>query len=232
MLPLLAKKASSPSHISGASRVGLLTWQRRPRATRTTTHLEPAIHPHLHDRLRPAQLGVRHPHLLTLRLGFHASATLSRSGWLIEPAITELAVMLVLRTSQPLCQSHPGPALLLSSIAAITITLPYSPLTGPLSLTAVPAWILAALAGLTAFYVIANEGAKPRYPLTTRSQTPRRPWPWMSSSPAHHAARCHLGLPAWQAASCGRDAGKSSRPPCRSSRAARTSSSAGGSVSA
>jgi hypothetical protein len=32
-----------------------------------------------------AQLGVRHPHLLTLRLGFHASATLSRSGWFIEP---------------------------------------------------------------------------------------------------------------------------------------------------
>jgi len=138
----------------------LLTWQRRPRATRTTTHLEPAFHPHLHDRLRPAQLGVRHPHLLTLRLGFHASATLSRSGWFIESTITEFAVMLVLRTNRPFYQSHPGRALLLSSIA-ITITLPYSPLPGPLAFTAVPAWIRPALAGLTAFYVIANEGAKP-----------------------------------------------------------------------
>jgi hypothetical protein len=63
-------------------------------------------------------------------------------------------------------------------------------------------------------------------PLTTGSQTPRRPWPWMSSSPAHQAARCHLGLPAWQAASCGRDAGKSRRPLCRSCRPAGTSSSA------
>jgi hypothetical protein len=36
--------------------------------------------------------------------------------------------------------------------------LPYSPLAGPLGLTAVSAWILAALAGLTAFYVITNEG--------------------------------------------------------------------------
>ncbi len=60
--------------------------------------------------------------------------------------------MLVLRTSRPFCQSHPGPALLLSSvaIATITITLPYRLLAGPLGLTAVPAWILAALAGLTA----------------------------------------------------------------------------------
>jgi len=59
---------------------------------------------------------------LTLHLEFHASATLSRSGWFIETAITELAVMLVLRTSRPFCQSHPGPALLLSSIAIAAIT--------------------------------------------------------------------------------------------------------------
>jgi len=31
---------------------------------------------------------------LTLRLGFHASAALSRSGWFIESTITEPAVML------------------------------------------------------------------------------------------------------------------------------------------
>jgi len=94
---------------------------------------------------------------LTLRLGFHASAALSRSGWFIESTITEPAVMLVLRTNRPLLPRPPGPAVI-HRIAAITITLPYSPLAGPLSLTAVPAWILAALAGLTAFYVIANEG--------------------------------------------------------------------------
>ncbi len=41
---------------------------------------------------------------LTLRLGFHASATLSRSGWLIESTIIiiiELAVMLVPGISRP-----------------------------------------------------------------------------------------------------------------------------------
>jgi len=59
----------------------------------------------------------------------------------------------------PFCQSHPG------SVAVIhrhrrhhEITLPDSPLPGPPGPTAVPAWILAALAELTAFYVITNEG--------------------------------------------------------------------------
>jgi hypothetical protein len=46
---------------------------------------------------------------LTLRLGFHASATLARSGWFIESTITELAVMLVLRTSRPLLPKPPRP---------------------------------------------------------------------------------------------------------------------------
>ena len=81
--------------------------------------------------------------------------------------------MLVLRTSQPLCQSHPGPALLLSSIAAITITLPYRPLAGPPGLTAVPARILAALAAITAFYVITNEGAKHCFPPDDPIHKPR-----------------------------------------------------------
>jgi Mg2+-importing ATPase len=60
----------------------------------------------------------------------------------------------------------PGSALLGSSIAvaAITIALPYTPLAGPLGLTAVPARILAALVGLTAVYVLANEAAKRRFP--------------------------------------------------------------------
>jgi Mg2+-importing ATPase len=101
-----------------------------------------------------------------LRLGFGAGATLFRSGWFIESTVTELAVMLVLRTNRPFYRSRPGRGLLWSSvaIAAITLALPYSPLAGPLGLTAVPAGVLAILVGLTALYVIANEAAKRRYP--------------------------------------------------------------------
>jgi Mg2+-importing ATPase len=103
---------------------------------------------------------------LILRQGFAAHATLFRSGWFIESTVTELAVMLVLRTNRPFWRSRPGTALLGSSIAvaAITIALPYTPLARPLGLAAVPTRILAALVGLTAVYVLANEGAKRRYP--------------------------------------------------------------------
>lgn len=64
-------------------------------------------------------------------------------------------------------------ALLLSSIAiaAGTIALPYSPLAQPLGLTGIPARILAALAGLTASYVIANEWAKRRFPAADPAAT-------------------------------------------------------------
>src|SRR6266511_377120 len=99
---------------------------------------------------------------LTLRLVLGANQALFRSGWFIESTITELAVMLVLRTNRPFYRSRPGRALLLASIAiaAITIALPYTPLAEPLGLTGVPAGILAALIGLTAVYVVTNELAK------------------------------------------------------------------------
>src|SRR5207247_8638914 len=90
-------------------------------------------------------------HILTrlpLRLGFHASPGPQRLVHRIDRHRT-------CRHARPAHQPTPSakatPALLSSAaIAAITITLPYSSLAGPLGLTAVPAWILAALPGLTA----------------------------------------------------------------------------------
>jgi Mg2+-importing ATPase len=99
---------------------------------------------------------------VTLRTGFDADSALFRSGWFVESTATELAVMLVLRTSRPFWRSHPGRALLATSalIAAITLALPYSPLAEPLGLVAIPARIIAALTALTALYVAANETIK------------------------------------------------------------------------
>jgi len=45
---------------------------------------------------------------VTLRLGLGANQALFRSGWFIESTITELAVMLVLRTNRPFYRSRPG----------------------------------------------------------------------------------------------------------------------------
>jgi Mg2+-importing ATPase len=104
---------------------------------------------------------------LTLRLGFDADADLFRSGWFVESTATELAVMLVLRTARPFWRSRPGRALLLTSIAVagITIALPYSALADPLGLVALPARVVAALAGITVLYVAANEAIKRRRPI-------------------------------------------------------------------
>jgi Mg2+-importing ATPase len=97
-----------------------------------------------------------------LRIGFDAGATLFRSAWFIESTLTELTVMLVLRTNRLFYRSRPGPGLLWSSVAvaAVTVALPYSPLADPLGLTAVPAAILATVAGLICLYVVANELTK------------------------------------------------------------------------
>ncbi len=99
---------------------------------------------------------------VTLRVAFDAGATLSRSGWFIESVITELAVLMVLRTRRPFFRSRPGRGLVVSSvaIAAITLALPYSPLADPLGLTSLSATLLPTMLGITALYVVSAELVK------------------------------------------------------------------------
>jgi Mg2+-importing ATPase len=101
-----------------------------------------------------------------LRWGFHAGATAFRSAWFIESTLTELTVMLVLRTNRPFFRSRPGTGLLWSSlaVAALTVALPYSPLADPLGLDAVPAKVIGTVVGLICVYVAVNELAKRRLP--------------------------------------------------------------------
>lgn len=97
-----------------------------------------------------------------LRLVLHADADLFRTGWFIESTVTELAVMLVLRTRRRPWRSRPGKALAYSSaaVAAITVWLPFSPLNTDLGLVT-PAWTLVVtLIGVTIAYVTATEIAK------------------------------------------------------------------------
>jgi Mg2+-importing ATPase len=110
---------------------------------------------------------------VTLRLGFDAGAALFRSSWFLESTATELAVMLVLRTSRPFWRSRPGRALLTTSaaIAVIALALPYLPFAHSLGLVDVPARILATLGVITALYVAANEIAKRRLPALLGDRT-------------------------------------------------------------
>jgi Mg2+-importing ATPase len=96
---------------------------------------------------------------VVLRIGFDAPAGLFRSGWFLESTATELAVMLVLRTSRPFWRSRPARPLVVTSIlvAAITVALPYSPFAHSLGLVAIRPDILVTLALLTGAYVATNE---------------------------------------------------------------------------
>jgi Mg2+-importing ATPase len=99
-----------------------------------------------------------------LRLGFNADAEQFRSGWFIESSLTELVVMLLLRTGRSIFErdfwlSRPGAGLLWSSVvvAAVVIVIPFTALGAPLGLEPLPLWLLGTLAGLTAIYAVAND---------------------------------------------------------------------------
>ncbi len=99
---------------------------------------------------------------IVLRRGFHAEATLFRSGWFIESTLTELAVMMVLRTHRRFWRSMPGKGLFWSSLilAATTITIPFTGFGQLIGLAVPPINLLLILFGLIGIYIVLNEIAK------------------------------------------------------------------------
>ena len=99
---------------------------------------------------------------LVLRLGFHASATLFRGGWFVESTLTELAVMMVLRTRRRFWRSKPGSGLFWASLilAILTIAIPYTPVGRVIGLAPLPLNLLLILFALIGLYILLNEIAK------------------------------------------------------------------------
>ena len=99
---------------------------------------------------------------IVLRLGFHASATLFRSGWFVESTLTELTVMMILRTHRRFWKSKPGSGLFWASaiLALITIAIPFTGFARVIGLKALPLSLLLILFGLIGIYAFLNEVAK------------------------------------------------------------------------
>ena len=97
-----------------------------------------------------------------LRLGWHASPDLFRSGWFLESVLVELAMIFVLRTRRLAFRSRPSALLAASAlvVAAFSLLLPYTPLGGVFGVESLPAGLLAMLAVVVAVAVAANELAK------------------------------------------------------------------------
>jgi Mg2+-importing ATPase len=89
-----------------------------------------------------------------------------RTAWFVESLLTELAILLVVRTHGPLLASRPSTGVLVSSIAvgALALGLPYLPgLASGFGFVPLPAGLLAVLVAITLAYVVANELAKRQF---------------------------------------------------------------------
>jgi Mg2+-importing ATPase len=97
-----------------------------------------------------------------LLLALRVSQDQFRTAWFVESVMTELLVMLVIRTRRPFYRSKPGKYLLLGTllVAAVTLVLPYSPLSKPLGFTPLPPALLLTLLGISGLYVVASEVTK------------------------------------------------------------------------
>lgn len=95
---------------------------------------------------------------------FNAHEALFQSAWFVESTLTELVVMLVLRTRRRFWKSRPGRALWISSVllGLTVLVIPFTELGVWLKLEPLSLPVLGALALLIVFYGFVNESIKRR----------------------------------------------------------------------
>ena len=93
---------------------------------------------------------------------FHAGPELFRTGWFVESLMTQLAIVLVIRTYRPFYRSKPGRLLWMSitAMTVIAVLLPYLPGLAVFGFVPLPAPLLAVLVMITLLYVAASELGK------------------------------------------------------------------------
>jgi len=97
-----------------------------------------------------------------LFIGFDAKHGLFQSSWFIFSVLTELLVLLVMRTHKRFYRSKPAPILLYSSIVVgiITLLIPYLPFHQYLGIEPIQPLLLLSLFLILGLYVIVTEVAK------------------------------------------------------------------------
>jgi Mg2+-importing ATPase len=85
-----------------------------------------------------------------------------QTGWFIESLMTELFIVLVVRTRRPFFRSRPGTLLLATTlfVAGTTIFLPYTALGALFGFVPLPPGFVLLLLGITAAYLLASELVK------------------------------------------------------------------------
>ncbi|NII11077.1 magnesium-translocating P-type ATPase [Oleiagrimonas sp. C23AA] len=97
--------------------------------------------------------------LMTLAAG---ETRIFRTGWFTESLLTELCILLVIRTAQPFYRSRPGTFLLWSTVGVmvVTLVLPFLPGAGLFGFVPLPREVLMAIVAITALYVVTSEATK------------------------------------------------------------------------
>ena len=93
---------------------------------------------------------------------FHANAALFRTGWFVESVITEILILLVIRTRRTFTKSPVGKMLVISSAAIIGIVLlfPYIPVLQSLGFVPLPLYMMLTICGIALLYAIFGEITK------------------------------------------------------------------------
>ncbi len=119
---------------------------------------------------------------------FDATPEQFRTAWFAESLLTELLVLLVLRTRRPLWRSRPHAALLGSTIvvAIVAVVLPLSPLRGPLGFVELSGTLWIVIMAIAVTYALTVEAVKrPLFAYLDRAAERQRTKP-RRSPPGHH----------------------------------------------
>jgi Mg2+-importing ATPase len=109
---------------------------------------------------------------------FRSNATTFQSSWFVVSLLTELTVIIVMRTGHLFFRQAPSRLLMITIalIAAFGVSLPYTPLGGLVGISALPGAVMAAMLAIVGAYCLATE-------LLKRRVSPFGP------GPAPHASR-------------------------------------------
>ena len=108
---------------------------------------------------------------------FHAPQSVFQTAWFVMSLLTELAVVMVLRTRGRAWRSRPGRWLAWSSLAVAVVALgaPYlGPVSGLFGFTPLPLPLMAAMLGIVGAYVVVTETAKAWFFRDARRRASRR----------------------------------------------------------
>ncbi|MDX8530807.1 magnesium-translocating P-type ATPase [Mesorhizobium sp. VK25A] len=92
----------------------------------------------------------------------HAEASTFRTGWFVESLLTQLLILLVIRTRRTFWTSRPSRLLaaLALTVGGIAISIPYTPVASWLAMVPLPLPVLLGLLAITATYVLVSELTK------------------------------------------------------------------------